>query len=323
MQIPQVPLDSISNLTFSPNDKLLVSSSWDNVVRCWSVNYDNPAASVLVGDMPDPHTQPALCCCWNSDGRCVYSAGAGMSVREWNVESNSCTDVVVHDAPVKCVAWSSLHQCLVSGSWDKTLRIWECSSGNTVTLKTTDRIYDLCLLGDVLSIATADKFITIYDLRRLDRYVQQFDSQCMMQSRSLAICRKPMSIVVGSIDGRVGVHCLQHPENNFTFRAHVSTTNQSFAVNSVRMHPKRPEILLTAGSDGDCKLWDIEDRKLKKVVTVAETEKAVPLSAAVFNTSGDVIACASGYDWSKGIEHYQSHSDSTSICLLRSTEIGI
>ncbi|KAG0210271.1 Transducin (beta)-like 3 [Mortierella sp. GBA43] len=53
-----------------------------------------------------------------------------MTVRQWDVETGSCSVVMIHTDGVKCVAYSPNDKLLASGSWDGTVRIWDVASSH-------------------------------------------------------------------------------------------------------------------------------------------------------------------------------------------------
>ncbi|KAI0180855.1 WD40 repeat-like protein [Hypoxylon sp. FL1284] len=90
-------------------------------------------------------------------------------------------------------------------------------------------------------------------------------------------------------------------------------TTRIWAVNAVHFHPRKPTVLVTAGSDGQLQLWDRLRRWRLPVTpgvgtaatptpTPAPTPGARPeaITAAAFSRDGTFLAYAAGYDWSAG-----------------------
>ncbi|XLR15321.1 hypothetical protein S83_043259, partial [Arachis hypogaea] len=72
--VTQPPGDSISSLCFSPRANFVVTTSWDNQVRCWEVSRNG----TVINSTPKAstsHDQPVLCSTWKDDGTPVFSGG--------------------------------------------------------------------------------------------------------------------------------------------------------------------------------------------------------------------------------------------------------
>ena len=95
------PNDTVSSIAWSPKRDMLASTSWDNTVRVWSVQFSNNGGvrSKAVSGMR--HKLPALCCCWNSSGGVVFSAGCTNMAMAWDLRQNKKTTVAKHDAPIR------------------------------------------------------------------------------------------------------------------------------------------------------------------------------------------------------------------------------
>ena len=56
-------------------------------------------------------------------------------------------------------------------------------------------------------------------------------------------------------------------------------------------------ILFTAGSSGELKIWDVEIKSIIKTFTYSQ-----PISCFKINHNGRLFAYSLGYDWNKGID---------------------
>ena len=72
LELPNCPDDSISMIKFSPNANYLLSSSWDNSVRCWEVAETGPVLKAQIA-----HDAPVLACCWHSVGLSLQYRATG------------------------------------------------------------------------------------------------------------------------------------------------------------------------------------------------------------------------------------------------------
>ena len=120
------PRDSVTSLSFSPTEDLLVATSWDNLVRCWRIDRNGPdgagVSCAAVGQIS--HDKPVLCSAWRDDGAAVFSGGCNNQVKVWDLAAADFPAITVgfHDDAVKEVAWIPDINALVTGSWDRTLK---------------------------------------------------------------------------------------------------------------------------------------------------------------------------------------------------------
>jgi WD40 repeat protein len=111
--------DGISSLSLSQNN-LLLSSSWDNQLRCWQVGKQGALTATFAASAQ--HDGPVLNACFNADGSAAISGGADNTVRIWQFGASAGATVVGrHDQPVKSVHWVPNLNMIVSGSWDNTV----------------------------------------------------------------------------------------------------------------------------------------------------------------------------------------------------------
>ncbi|CAO2187190.1 unnamed protein product [Urochloa humidicola] len=302
------PGDSVSSLSFSPKSNLLVATSWDNQVRCWEIVGGNsqPKASIS-------HDQPVLCSAWKDDGTTVFSGGCDKQVKMWPLLSGGQPQTVaMHDAPVKEIAWVPQMNLLVSGSWDKTLRYWDTRQPNPVHIQQLpERCYALTVNYPLMIVGTADRNLVVFNLQNPQTEFKRIQSPLKYQTRCLAAFPDQQGFLVGSIEGRVGVHHIDDSQQskNFTFKCH-REGNDIFSVNSLNFHPVH-HTFATAGSDGAFNFWDKDSKQRLK----AFSRCPLPIPCSTFNSDGSIFAYAVCYDWSRGAENHNPAAAKTSIYL--------
>jgi len=236
-EIQPNPGDSVSSLSFSPKSNLLVATSWDNQVRCWEIVGGNSQPKVSIS-----HDQPVLCSAWKDDGTTVFSGGCDKQVKMWPLLSGGQPQTVaMHDAPVKEIAWIPQMNLLVSGSWDKTLRYWDTRQANPVHVQQLpERCYALTVNYPLMIVGTADRNLVVFNLQNPQTEFKRIQSPLKYQTRCLAAFPDQQGFLVGSIEGRVGVHHIDDSQQskNFTFKCH-REGNDIFSVNSLNFHPVR------------------------------------------------------------------------------------
>ncbi|KAF3674393.1 mRNA export factor [Capsicum annuum] len=300
IEVKEPPADSVSSLCFSPKANLLVATSWDNQVRCWEVT----GSGTNVGTVPKAsisHEQPVLCSTWKDDGTTVFSGGSDKQVKMWQLSGSQPVTVAVHDAPVKELAWIPEMNLLVTGSWDKTLRYWDLRQQNPTHIQQLpERCYALTVKHPLMVAGTADRNLIVFNLQNPQTEFKRIISPLKYQTRCLAAFPDQQGFLVGSIEGRVGVHHLDDSQlsKNFTFKCH-REGNEIYAVNSLNFHPTHGTFA-TAGSDGSFNFWDKDSKQRLK----AMSRCSQPIPCSAFNNDGSIYAYAVCYDWSKGAENH-------------------
>ncbi len=115
---------AINNATFSPDNKLLVTSNDDTVARVWEVE-----TGKLVNELRG-HTSLVLAATFSPDSRLVATVSADSTARIWAASPNpSAFELSGHTDQLRQVSFSLDGKLVVTASADGTARIWETSSG--------------------------------------------------------------------------------------------------------------------------------------------------------------------------------------------------
>ncbi|KAF3339367.1 protein RAE1 [Carex littledalei] len=314
-EVTPAPSDSISSLSFSPKANHLIATSWDNQVRCWEIHSGSsqPKASIS-------HDQPVLCSAWKDDGTTVFTGGCDKQVKMWPLLSGGQpTTVAMHDAPVKEVAWIPQMNLLVSGSWDKTVRYWDTRQAQPAHVQQLpEKCYAITVSYPLMVVGTSDRNLIVYNLQNPQMEFKRIQSPLKYQTRCLAAFPDQQGFLVGSIEGRVGVHHLDDSQQskNFTFKCHREGPSGSeiYSVNSLNFHPVH-HTFATAGSDGAFNFWDKDSKQRLKAFSRCPN----PIPCGAFNADGSIYAYAVCYDWSKGAEN-NNPSTAKSYIYLHSTQ---
>ncbi|UUM20726.1 NACHT domain-containing protein [Mycoavidus sp. SF9855] len=112
----------VSSVAFSGDSNWLVSGSWDNTVRLWSVSDNNRS---LVHTYSE-HKDWVISVAFSEDSKWLASGSYDKTVKLWNVfnDRSLVHTYVGHEGEVNSVAFSKDSQWLASGSNDKTVRLW-------------------------------------------------------------------------------------------------------------------------------------------------------------------------------------------------------
>ncbi|TVU02536.1 hypothetical protein EJB05_51960 [Eragrostis curvula] len=301
IEVNPAPADSVSSLSFSPKANHLVATSWDNEVRCWEVL----AGGQCQAKASIKHDHPVLCSAWKDDGTTVFTGGCDKQVKVWPLLSGGQpTTLTGHEAPVKELAWIPQLNLLVSGSWDKTLRYWDIRQSQPAHVQQLpERCYAFSLSYPLMVVGTADRNMIVYNLQNPQAEFKRIVSPLKLQTRCLAAFPDQQGFLVGSIEGRVGVHHIDDSQQskNFTFKCH-REGNDIYSVYGT---------FATAGSDGGFNFWDKDSKQRLK----AFSKCPAPISCSTFNQDGSIFAYAVCYDWSKGAEKHNPSTAKTNIFI--------
>ncbi|EJW87768.1 nucleoporin-17 [Wuchereria bancrofti] len=328
IEVPSPPDDTVEALKFNPQiagqPVLLVSGSWDSVIRVWQISESGQCEAKAQQNV----TGPVLDLDWLDDGTKIFIASADKQVRVWDLASNQMAVVGTHDEPVRKCHWIKApnYSCLMTGSWDKTLRFWDMrqlpTQASLATVQLGERVYCSDVLFPMSIVGLANRRMKIYRLDNEPSEVKDIETPLKYQSRCASIFKDkttglPTGYALGSIEGRVAIQYVEaaNPKDNFTFKCHrspelINGFQEIYAVNDIAFHPSYGT-LATVGSDGRISFWDKDARtKLK-----TSDPLPAPVTRCVIHPSGQMMAYAIGYDWSKGHEGYNPQTAGSKIFL--------
>ncbi|KAG8077328.1 hypothetical protein GUJ93_ZPchr0007g4559 [Zizania palustris] len=287
-EVSPAPGDSVSSLSFSPKANHLIATSWDNQVRCWEVQ----SGGQCQAKASISHDHPVLCSAWKDDGMTVFSGGCDKQIKMWPLLSGGQPTVLSgHEAPVKELAWIPQMNLLVSGSWDKTLRYWDVRQPQPAHVQQLpERCYALSLSYPLMVVGTADRNVIVFNLQNPQTEFKRIVSPLKLQTRCLAAFPDQQGFLVGSIEGRVGVHHVDDSQQgkNFTFKCH-RDGNDIYSVNSLNFHPVH-HTFSTAGSDGGFNFWDKDSKQRLKAFNKCPSA----ITCSTFNQDGSLFAYTVG-----------------------------
>lgn len=108
---------------FSPDGKLLASSSFDKSAKLWQVGPGKPIATL------EGHQGKVLSVAFSPSGRLLATASEDKTAKLWDVPAEGAVSLAGHTAEVTAIAASPDGAWLASGSKDGTVRLFRTTGG--------------------------------------------------------------------------------------------------------------------------------------------------------------------------------------------------
>ncbi|WP_246844342.1 hypothetical protein [Hydrocoleum sp. CS-953] len=121
--------NSVWGVAFSPDEKTIATTSYDNTVKLW--NLQGKELHTLTG-----HKNGVSSVAFSPDGETIATASYDKTVKLWNLEGKELQTLTEHEEGVSSVAFSPDGETIATASYDKTVK-----------LSTNWRIEDLTKLG--------------------------------------------------------------------------------------------------------------------------------------------------------------------------------
>ncbi|OSX78836.1 hypothetical protein BU14_0098s0062 [Porphyra umbilicalis] len=325
--VSEPPNDGISSLAFSPTalapKNFLIAGTWDNEVRCYEIS--NTGTTTPVGLIK--HAGPVLDVGWSPDGQTIVSASCDKSAKIWSVATQQSNPVAMHAAAIKSIAYvgdmGGGAPAVITGSWDKTVKYWDprAPTGQPMgTVNVPERVYAMDVRAPLMVVATADRKLQVYDIRRPTTPFHEKLSLLKYQTRCVATFADGTGYAVGSVEGRVSIDHVTEADRtkDFAFKCHRDPDGPAHAVNAIAFH-QTWGTFATAGADGNFTFWDKDAKQRLKQFSKLDT----PISATCFNHDGTIFAYAASYEWSKGAAAHNPATARNNILLHSVTETEI
>lgn len=265
--VPDSPSDCVSSLSFAPlpvgstHSDLLASSSWDSSVCVFELS----ANGACVPRARLTQSAPVLTTSWNQQRNKVAFAGCEKIVKVWDVHTNQVTNIGQHGEPVKQLidlggmsSQAAGLPGLVSGGWDKKVKYWDPNTpsptgAGVLEVDVPDKVYAMDQRGFGLLVATAERHIRLFDLRKAQSPVRTIQCPLKFQSRSISFFPNGEGFALGSIEGRVSIQHLapEQESANFSFKCHRGKnpdgTENITPVHAIEFHMKHGTFLTAGG----------------------------------------------------------------------------
>ncbi|MCK5058208.1 MAG: AAA family ATPase [Candidatus Aminicenantes bacterium] len=263
---------SISSALFSPDDKMILTSSWDKTAKLW-----NNEEKELITFAHEDSVSSAI---FSPDGRFVLTASWDKRARLWGIDGNLQKEFK-HDDAVNSAVFSGNGKQILTASRDGRARIWNLVDGKLLMMiKHGSPLISASFSPDEQKIIAISKDgqVGIWDNKgRLLVYLSDKEERIrcatFSQDSSRLLTGADNGIArVWDLDERILVN-LQEPAGDIKIAQFTPHGNQ----------------ILTAASDMSIRLQDIEGN-----VLVDLKKHRIPISSASFTTDGSRILTFAG-----------------------------
>lgn len=243
----------VTDLAFSPDGKMLASSSIDCTVKVWDMNTGKCLKTFT------NKQQWIWAVAFSPDGQTIAIGGEDSAITLWNIHIDECRVLQGHHFWIWALAFHPHKNILASASYDRTIRLWDTDTGEC--LKTLAGHQDILFglnfhpSGEILASASYDYTIKLWDVKT---------GECL---RTLDGHTRGVSSVAFNSDGQI----LASGSGDLTIKLWDVTTGECLktlrghgqSVRIVRFVPDL-DILATGDNNQVLKLWDVDEGKCLK-----------------------------------------------------------
>jgi WD40 repeat protein len=293
--------DSVSQVGFSCDGKLLATGSMDATTMIWEC-----ASGRRVCTLEGP-SDAVECLAWHPKGNVLFVGSADGSGWMWSAQGPIYMNTFVgHKGPITCASFTLDGRRLVTVSEDATLRVWNPKSAQSeVTISGPHQFHhegitrfalhpenpNLVLTGGLDHLVCIANLQTGKSLGVLKGHTESVEA--------VALSTNAFHFAVsGSLDKSIKVWDLNTLQLRQTF-------HHDGAVVKVIVQPQQPHILYSCAVDCTIRLWDIRNGQLLRTLTGHR------YSILDFDVSLDGTLIASCSD-DKSVRLFVLHRDSLS-----------
>ena len=340
--IPIAIEDTVQCLKFFPSKNInyLASGGWDSKLRLCEINYQilsqNSNQDIVKIESQQKemckHGSPILSLSWKGTSGALFTGCIDGSINYIDFQKNIFTKIGEHQYGCKEVLYLNNYEILLTGGWDGMVKIWDLKSKDPITsFQFYNKIYSMSYARNLFVVALSENVMAYFNLENLQKYRFEpeliYSSHIKSQIRKVLCMNEGNGYLEGASEGRIAVKYINfyskpsiigddnfgiQRDGDFAFKCHreVRTAGndkfvQVYPINDMSINPVYGSVA-SVGGNGKYYIWDIGEKS--KINERENTEDKTPLTATDFNYSGNLLAYASGYDWSRGAQFAHLYS---------------
>ncbi|NEN96174.1 MAG: TIR domain-containing protein, partial [Moorea sp. SIO3I7] len=276
--------DWVNYVSFSPDGKILATSSNDKTIKLWNVKECSLLKSL------EGHEDYVTSVSFSPDGQMLASTSLDKTVRLWNVTQGKFLTSLKHNHLVKTVSFSPDGKMLASGS-DKKVLLWDIEGGVSDIEHKPVAVLDghsndvstvkFSPDGKLIASGSLDntiKFWSIEANHHIIRYNRGIDGARFSPNGKI--------IAIPACDGKIYLS----DSKEITSRAGILDSEpHGECIKSISFSPNGQR-LASASDDNTIKLWDVAKHKLLETLN-GHNDYVTSVS---FSPNGRILASASG-----------------------------
>ena len=272
--------NSVIDVSFSPDGRMLASASGDNTVKLWDTD-TGKVIKTLIG-----HTELVYSVSFSPNGKMLASASNDDTVKLWDTQTGEVIETLTgrHTDPVNGVSFSPDGRMLASASGDNTVKLWDTDTGKVIKTLSghTDWVYGVSFSPDgrMLASASADKTVKLWDTDT-GKVIKTLSGHT---NKVVGVSFSPDGRMLASASDDKTVK-LWDTDTGKVIKTLSGHTNR---VNEVSFSPDG-RMLASASADKTVKLWDTDTGKVIKTLS-GHTNRVNEVS---FSPDGRMLASAS------------------------------
>ncbi|KAF3886718.1 MULTISPECIES: WD40 repeat domain-containing protein [Nostocales] len=264
----------VYSVSFSPDGKIIASTSGDRTVKLWSKN--GQLLRTLKGHGGDVYSVS-----FSPDGQLLASASADNTIKLWSLDGKQLKTLRGHSGNVYSVSFSPDGRLLASASGDNTVKLWSLERGTLLTTLKGHKNWVMSVSfspnGKTIASGSLDKTVKLWSsdghlLRTLNGHSD------IVQSVSFSPDGK--TIASGSLDGTVKLWSSDGSKSR-TLKGHGS------GIYSVKFSPDS-KTLASGSGDKTIKLWSSDGSELSTL-----KGHSGGIASVSFSPDGKTLASAS------------------------------
>ena len=324
--------DTIQCMKFIPikNFDFLATGGWDSKLRIFNINYNiinnnSQTESAQISSKLEStivHNSPIFSLSWEGNAGRIFTGCADGSINIVDIAKRSILSIGNHQKACKEVIYHEAYKILLTGGWDGVVNLFDLRQQNPLfSYKFDNKVYTMSCVNDLFIVGLSEIKIGLFNLAKLKNNIFQpeliFNSHLNHQTRKVCVFPNGKGFAIGSIEGRVAIKNIKDLNNlpkinsengtinydeDFAFKCHRNSNANPivvYGINDIAFNPVYGTFC-TVGSDGIYYIWDM--LKKSKLLERSDKNDKTPLTTCDYNSSGNLLAFSSGYDWSKGAE---------------------
>lgn len=266
--------DFVTQVSFSPDGRLLASSSFDNTVKIWRSN--GSLLHTLKG-----HNDKATSLSFSPNGKLLASAGGEGNIMLWRIDGNLLKTFNGQSGWINSISFSPDSQILATAGEDKTIKLWRLDGTLLNTFKGHKKWINSVRFsfdGEILASASGDGTVKLW--RRDGTLIKTLTDH---KDRVSRVSFSPDSQVIASASWDKTIKLWRRDGTLLK-----TLEGDKNTISSVSFSPNG-QILVSSGTDNTIKLWNISTGKVIKALT-GHLDSVISVS---FSPDGKILASSS------------------------------